>query len=80
MSERVDFFGTCHLADFRQMTAFRDDNDAIVLAMIVVVLEQRAYVIDVDLFFRNENDVSTGSNTGGISDPAGRPGPSLRRQ
>ena len=53
------------------MAAFGDDNDAVMLAVIVVVLEQGADMVDVDLLLGNENDVGAASNAGGIGDPAG---------
>ena len=63
--------GADDLADFRQVAALGDDDDAVVLAVVVVVLEQGADVVDVDFFFRNEDDVRAAGNAGGIGDPAG---------
>ncbi len=48
VAERVYFRGADDLADFRQMAAFSDNDDAVMLAMIVVVLEQRADMVDIN--------------------------------
>ena len=63
--------GADDLADFRQMAALGDHDDAVVLAVIVVVLEQGADVVDVDFLLRNEDDVRAAGDAGGIGDPAG---------
>src|ERR1700739_1673298 len=55
------------------MAAFRNDNNPVVLAVIVVVLEQRANVVDIDLLFGDEDNVRAGGNARCVSDPAGVP-------
>ncbi len=59
------------LADFGQMAAFRNDDNAVVLAVIVVVLEQGADVVDVDRLFRNEDHMCAAGDAGSVRDPAG---------
>ncbi len=71
VAEGVDLRGADDLADFGQMAAFRDHDDAVVLAVIVVVLEQRADVVDVDFLFGNEDDVRAAGDARGVGDPAG---------
>ncbi len=54
VSECVDFTRASDLAAFRHVAAFCNNNDAIVLPVVVVVLEQRADVVDVDGLLRHE--------------------------
>ena len=63
--------GADDLADLGQMAALGDHHDAVVLAVIVVVLEQRADVVDVDFLLGNEDDVRAAGDARGIGDPAG---------
>src|ERR1700733_2392905 len=51
------------------MAPLGDHNDAVMLAVIVVVLQQRAHVINIDVAFRDQDDMGTAGNTGGIGDP-----------
>src|SRR3569833_3826626 len=53
------------------MASFSLDNNAIVFPVVIVVLEQRANVIDIDLLFGDEHNVRATGNAGGIGDPAG---------
>src|SRR5258708_23182342 len=53
------------------MAGFRDHHNAVVLAVIVVVLEQRANVVDVDFLLGNQDDVRAAGHAGGIRDPTG---------
>ena len=73
VAEGVDLRGADDLAYFRQVASFGNDYYAIVLAVVVVVLEQGTDVVDVDLFFRDKDDMSAAGNTGGVGDPAGVP-------
>ena len=62
MAEGIDVLGASDLSDFGQVAALRHYDDAIVLAVIVVVLEKGTDVVDVDFLFRNEDDMSTGGD------------------
>src|SRR5580658_6746706 len=53
------------------MAALGHYHDAVVLAVVVVVFEQRADVIDVDLVFGYEDHVGAAGHAGGHRDPAG---------
>ncbi len=64
-----------HLAHLGQMATFGDHYDAIMLAVIVVVLEQRANVVDIDILFRNQDHVRPARHAGGVGDPTGVAGP-----
>ena len=57
--------------NFGQMAALGHHDDAVVLAVIVVVLQQRADVVDVDLLLGNQNHVRAAGDARGIGDPAG---------
>ena len=57
MTERIDLGRTNHLANFRKMAALSHDHNAIMLAVIVVVFQQRANVVDIDVPLRNQNHV-----------------------
>src|SRR3954467_12758014 len=71
MTEGVHFLGADYLADFRKMAAFGNDDDAVVLAVIVVVFKQSADVIDVDLLLRDKDDMRATGDSGGVGNPAG---------
>src|SRR6185437_7704163 len=58
-------------SDFRQVAAFCDNHNAVVLAVIVVVLEQGADVVDIDGLLGHQSNVRAASHTGGHGDPAG---------
>jgi hypothetical protein len=73
VAEGVDLGRAYDLADFGQVAALGNDDDAIVLAVVVVVLEQGADVVDVDFFLGYQDDVGAAGNTGGVGDPAGVP-------
>src|SRR5580700_5870710 len=53
------------------MAALRNDNNAVMLAVVVVVLEQSADVVDVDVLLGDENHVRATGDAAGIRDPAG---------
>ncbi len=53
------------------MAALGDHHDAVMLAVIVVVLEQRANVVDVDFLLGNENDMRAAGDSRSIGNPAG---------
>ena len=78
VAERVDLRGADDLADLRQMAALSDHHDAVMLAVVVVVLEQGADVIDVDFLFRNENDMRAAGDARRHMRSIPHRGPSLR--
>src|ERR1700722_11754384 len=53
------------------MAALGHNYNAIVLAVIVVVLQQRADMVDIDLAVRNQDNMSAAGNPGSIGDPPG---------
>src|SRR3569833_3144476 len=69
--ERILFLRAGHLSDFGKVAAFRNDDDAIVLTVVVVVLEQSADVVNIDLLLGDENDVGAACNSGRVGNPAG---------
>src|SRR6202012_106820 len=55
VAERIDLAGAKNLTALRQMTTFGNNDDAVMLAVIVVVLEQGTDMVDVDGLFRHES-------------------------
>src|ERR1017187_858763 len=51
------------------MATLGHHHDAIVLAVIVVVLQQRADMVDVDLLLGNQNHMRSARDAGSISNP-----------
>src|ERR1700722_11534904 len=70
VAEGVDLLGTGDLADLGEMATLGDHDDTVMLAVIVVVFQQRANVLDVDFFFRNENDMGASGDSASVGDPA----------
>ena len=55
VAEGIDLRGADDLADLGQMAALGDHDDAVVLAVIVVVLEQGADVVDIDFLLGDQD-------------------------
>src|SRR5579863_1342395 len=53
------------------MAALGHHNDPVVLAVVVVVLEQSANMVDVDLLLGNQDDVCAAGHSGCHGDPPG---------
>src|SRR5258708_4127453 len=53
------------------MATFSNNDNAIMLAVIVVILEQSANVFDVDFVLGDKDDVGATRNSCGIGDPPG---------
>src|ERR1700761_973530 len=71
VTEGVNGCGAGDLAAAGQLAALGNDDEAVVPAAIVVVLEQRCGVVDIDGLFGHENNIGAPGNSSSIGDPAG---------